>query len=138
MLALTGCHPSVAWELCSFEDAHEIGRKSGKLTFVYFRSWYLVDCTNFEEQILRTPEVLFQTRGMVCVPLDFDWDQALAHDWGLTKVPAFALVAPNGEVLVRRETPITREELLAAIRDAKGQMGVATEPAAGIIPTLLP
>lgn len=119
------------WELRKFEDAHELARQQGKLTFVYFRSWYLVDCTNFEENVLKTPQVLLQTRGLVCVPLDFDWDQPLAQKWGLTQVPAFALVSPSGEILVRQQTPITREDFLSAIREAKAQMAATTQPIAG-------
>lgn len=130
MLGASGCSSrGVVWELRKYEDAQELGRKSGKLTFVYFRSWYLVECTNFEEQVLKTPEVLLQTRGMICVPLDFNWDRSLAGEWGLTQVPAFALVSPAGDVLVRKQAPITRAELLAAFREAKAQMTPTTSPA---------
>ena len=139
LLAAGGCHPGVAWEFRSFEDAHELAQKRGRLTFVYFRSWYLVDCTNFEENVLRVPEVLLQTRGMVCVPLDFDWDQPLAQRWGLTKVPAFTLVGPDGDVLIRKQAPITREELLAAFREAKAMLATSTEPVPDVVPVpLLP
>lgn len=129
LAGVTGCDHGVQWELRSFEDAQDLARKSGKLTFVYFRSWYLVDCTNFEENVLKNPEVLLLTRGMVCVPLDFDWDQPLAHQWNLQRVPAFAIIAPSGDVLARQQAPLTLKDLLAAFHQATSGVASTTQPA---------
>ncbi|MCK4343096.1 MAG: thioredoxin family protein [Phycisphaerae bacterium] len=115
---LTGCNPGVRWELGRFQDIHSRSRAANKPTFVYFRNWYLVECTNFEEHVLKDPEVLAETQNMVCVPLDYDWDRTLAEQWKLTTVPAYVIVAPDGTVLARGQAPITREELLAEMRQA--------------------
>jgi len=74
--------------------------------------------------------VLAETRGMVCVVLDFDWDRPLAQQWHLKTVPAFAIVAPSGELLGEQCAPITREELLRVIRSAKQRFASSTQPAA--------
>jgi len=132
-LLLTGCKAGVRWDLVPYPEAQAKARAAGQATFVYFRSWYLVECTEFEEKILKDPDVLAETRDMVCVPLDFRWDRPLARKWGLTRVPALAITAPDGELLARQQAPITREELLAALRAAKQTMArprpSATPPA---------
>lgn len=123
-----GCTPGVRWKFGSFEDVHPRAQKENRLCLVYFRSWYLVDCTDFEEHVLKDPLVLLETLSMVCVPLDFDYDRPLASRWGLKAVPAYAIVAPNHEVLARSETPITRDQLLEEIRNAKNKYYGGREP----------
>jgi hypothetical protein len=129
-LLLTGCNSGIRWEGPTYQDAQATARRGHKLIFVYFRSWYLVECTEFEEKLLKDPEVLAETRGMVCVALDFDWDQPLAQQWRLKAVPAFAILAPGGELLARQQAPITREDLLRAIRAAKDKFASSTQPTA--------
>ena len=129
-LCATGCARGVKWQIGRFEDAYNTARQSGKLTFVYFRAWYLVECTDFEENVLKNPEVLAETDRMVCVPLSYEWDQPLAGRWGLTTVPAYAIVAPTGEALARRQTPLTKDDLLGDLRAARRAPSSATRPAA--------
>jgi hypothetical protein len=128
-LGLTGCNGGIHWQGPTFTDAYAAARRAHKLTFVYFRSWYLVECTDFEEKTLKNPEVLAETRNMVCCVLDYDWDRPLAQQWRLKSVPAFAILAPTGDLLARQAAPITREELLRAIRSAKNTFE------SGILPT---
>lgn len=135
VLGLTGCNRGVHWQGPTFPDAQALARRDHKLTFVYFRSWYLVECTDFEEKTLKDPEVLAETRDIVCVVLDYDWDQPLAQQWRLKTVPAFAIVAPDGDLLVRQCAPITREELLRAIRAAKASRASSAQPVA--VPPLI-
>jgi hypothetical protein len=127
-LALAGCNGGIHWQGPTFNDARALARRTNKLTFVYFRSWYLVECTNFEEQVLKQPDVLAETRSMVCVVLDYDWDRPLAQRWGLKTVPAFAIVSADDEVLVRQAAPVTHDDLLRAIRYAKKRAALASQP----------
>ena len=90
--------------------------RTDRPVFVYFRSWYSVECTHFEENVLKDPEILAETATMVCVPLDFDWDRPLAQQWDLGAVPAFVIVTPDGRVLAKGQAPLTREMLLEAFR----------------------
>jgi thioredoxin-like negative regulator of GroEL len=128
LLTLAGCNGGVHWEGPTFQDAQALGRNRNRPIFVYFRSWYLVECTQFEEQVLKNPEILAETRGMVCVPLDFDRDRPLAQQWGIKTVPAFVIVAPGGQVLARQEARITQPELLSAVRAAKAAFAASTQP----------
>jgi len=62
LLALTGgCNHGVRWEFGRYEDVQRIGRSEGKLTFVYFRSAFSVESTDFEDRVLKDPEVLAET-----------------------------------------------------------------------------
>ena len=125
---LTGCNGGVHWEGPTFPDAQARARRANKLTFVYFRSWYLVECTDFEEKVLKDPQVLAETRDLVCVALDFDWDQPLALKWQLKVAPAFAVVAPSGKVLARQQAPVTRADLLRDIRAARETFAAGAQP----------
>lgn len=127
-VALSGCARGVRWNFGTFEDVHAQARVSDKLTFVYFRNWYMVECTEFEEQILKDPEVLAETDKFVCVPLSFDRDQQLAKRWGLAEPPAFVIVTPEGRVLHSADAPITKAELHAALRAAQASFSPATAP----------
>lgn len=130
---LAGCNDGVRWQGPTYQDAQAQARRTDQLTFVYFRSWYLVECTDFEEKVLKSPDVLAATRELVCVALDFDWDRPLAQRWQLQVVPAFAIVAPNGTILARQQAPITRADVLNAIQLARqvfvpGSGGQALSP----------
>lgn len=131
---LVGCSEGIRWRAFTYPDAAAAARADRKLTFVYFRSWYSVECTHFEEEVLKNRAVLAETQSMVCVPLDFDHDrmlapQSLTRQWGLQKVPAFAIVTPEGQVLEQAEAPITLSGLLDAIRAAKAKSAGSTQPA---------
>ncbi len=128
-LAAAGCAPSVRWRIDSFERAHAESRQTNQLTFVYFRNWYSVDCTDFEENVLKQPTVLEALRELLCVPLDFEWDRPLADNWAIDRVPAFVIVDPDGRLLARGEGEITVETLLQAIQQARDAFAPATRPA---------
>ena len=119
VLAAAGCNPGVRWELRPYSEAHQLAQNSGKLTFVYLRNWYMVECTDFEEKVLKDPEVLAETHTMVCVPLNFDYDRPLAEQWQLKKPPAYVIVGPDDQVLARHDAPVRRDELLLGIRTAR-------------------
>ena len=131
---LCGCTEGIRWKGPTFADAFPLAQAGHKLTFVYFRSWYLVECTHFEEEVLKNSAVLAETQSMVCVPLDFDNDRLfvrppLTEKWGITKVPAVVIVTPEGDVLARGQAPITVQALLGMIRDAKVAFAAGVTPA---------
>jgi hypothetical protein len=103
------------------------------LTFVYFRNWYLKECTDFEEQVLKSPDVLAETQDLACVPLYFDYDRKLAESWGLDAPPAYVIVSPDGTILGKGRSPITHDDLLAGIRSAKQAFAAkAAKPAPAV------
>lgn len=124
-----GCARGVRWEYGSFEDVQRRSQSSGRLMFVYFRNWYRVECTNFEEQTLKDPQVLTETDQYTCVPLDYDYDRRLAERWGIEQVPAYAIVTPDGQLLTQQQPPITREDLLAELRGARARPAPPSQPA---------
>jgi thioredoxin-like negative regulator of GroEL len=127
-LLSTGCNQNVRWEGPTYQDAQVLSQSRNQPTLIYFRSWYLVECTDFEEQVLRNPAVLAETRTMVCVVLDFDWDQSLARQWQLNVVPAIAILSPSGELLARHEAPLSREVFLDTVRSARANWAASAPP----------
>ncbi len=132
----TGCSTAIRWQGPTYPEALATARAQKRLTFVYFRNWYSVECTDFEESVLKHPDVLAETRAMICVVLDFEWDRPLANQWHLSSAPAYALVAPDGEVLARGVRP-TRDELLMAMRGARAKARTPA-PAPQWLPARLP
>jgi hypothetical protein len=132
--ALAGCGEgiywpgvtSIRWHGPTYPEAHAVARKADKLTFVYFRNWYRKECTDFEEHVLRDWEVVAETRPLICVMLDFDWDRPLADRWELKAAPAFVITAPDDEVLARQGPPITKQDVLRAIRGAREKRATQT------------
>lgn len=115
LLGVAGCSTAVRWELGTFDDAFARSVKQNKLTFVYFRSWYSVDCTNFEDQVLSHPRVLAALDALVAVPLEYDWDKPLADRWGLTRTPATAIVDRDRQVLAKTNGVVSVQQMLDAL-----------------------
>jgi hypothetical protein len=126
-LPLAGCAPAVPWQFGRYEDVQRRSADANQLFFVYFRNWYLKECTDFEENVLKQPEVLRELRSMICTPLDFDWDRARADRWGVSAVPACVIVAPDGAVLAVEQTPIIAEQLLSTLRSVKADFAAGAE-----------
>ncbi|MBU0617547.1 MAG: hypothetical protein KKI02_07505, partial [Planctomycetes bacterium] len=85
-----GCSPGVQWRGLTFEPVHADARRDRKLTFVYFRHWAVVACTDFEENALKSPEVLEALRPggpLYCAVLDAYADRRLASEWGIEDPP---------------------------------------------------
>ncbi|MBL8880718.1 MAG: hypothetical protein JNG88_16515 [Phycisphaerales bacterium] len=120
---IVGCPPQIRWQADPYDRVHGPTRQTGQLTFVYFRAWYLIECTQFEDTVLRDPAVVEAVSAMACCMLNFDWDRSLAEAWSLSRPPAYAITAPDGRVLVAGEGNISKEALLADIRKAKSVFG---------------
>lgn len=112
-----------------YAEVHAMAQSADELTFVYFREWYRVECTEFEENVLKHPDVLPLTRSYVCVVLDTHWDRALMQRWGLEVSPAYAIVAPDGTVLARGQYPISVAEMSNALRTSRQHFESENVPA---------
>ncbi len=126
--SLAGCRPGLPWRLTTFEAAHKEAQAQNRLTFVYFRAWYLVDSTRFEDDVLSDPAVRTALSDFVCVPLSYDVDRNLAGRWGLRDLPAYAIVDPAGVPVESAAGPITLRDLLAAIDRARQRFAPHTQP----------
>jgi hypothetical protein len=121
LLGAIGCTPGIAWSRFTYDEGFELAQREGKPVFVYFRAWWMVECTRFEDDVLKDPAVINVTSDLVCVPLNFDYepDRKLAESWGITRPPAYAMIAPNGELLGRGEGLMSVTSVVLGIQAAK-------------------
>jgi hypothetical protein len=131
-----GCARSVKWRLDSFDRVQADSRVQNKLTFVYFRNWYSVECTRFEESVLKDPAVLDALLPFNCVPLDFDRDRPLAEAWGIQKPPAFVVVDGTSRVMASGMGAMSVTGVLDALRRARE--GPSSPPPASTAAPLSP
>lgn len=125
-----GCSPGIQWRDYAYDPERIAARRNNQLTFVYFRQWSSVECTDFEEKVLRDPRVLQATTGLYCVALEFAWDEKLARTWGLSAPPAVAIVDPQERVLASIQGPVSADELLKRLEQARQRFTEAARPAA--------
>ena len=128
---LGGCSPGIRWRGYTFDRVHAESRRDQKLTFVYFRHWALVACTDFEENVLKDPTVLelLQPDGVFyCAVLDFLLDRPLAEEWGIEAAPGVVILDPKGRVLARLSGEISVERLREAIQTARDEFAADTQP----------
>ncbi len=115
------CSAGIAWRGLVFEPVHADARRDHKLTFVYFRHWAVLACTDFEENVLKMPEVRQALRpggNYYCAVLDAYTDRALAEEWGVEGPPGVVILDPEERVLGRLSGEITVEQLLSMLRQA--------------------
>ena len=117
----TGCAPGIDWRDFKYEPVREIAQRDQRLMFVYFRHWAAVACTKFEEEVLKDPAILAESRDFCCVPLAFDWDRELAEQFGVREIPGVAIVDPAGRVVTRLQGAISRDDLLKEMRRARAE-----------------
>lgn len=131
---LGGCSAGVQWHGYTFEPVHSDATRDGKLTFVYFRHWAVIACTEFEENVLKQPAVLqalHPSGPFYATVLDFQWDRPLANRWGVDSPPAVVILDDQERVLTRLSGQITVEQLLKAVRAAGGSTAPETQPERG-------
>ncbi len=114
-----GCG-GLRWNLTA-EPAYSKSREASKLTFFYFRSWTSIACTRFEDQVLGDPAVETALSSMTPIRLDIVADRALASSFGVSRPPSFAIVNPAGKAILTREGELSKEEVLAAIEEARNR-----------------
>lgn len=129
LILAPGCSEGIHWRNYVYEPVHQDALRDNREMFVYFRHWALVECTRFEEEVLKNPQVLEATKNFYCVPLQIDWDDARAERWGVDSAPAVVILTPQEQVLARLKHPITAAELLKAMQDARARTSApATSP----------
>jgi thiol:disulfide interchange protein len=127
MLALNaGCSPGIAWRAFAYDTKPSDPARAGKVVLVYFRHWAVVQCTEFEEKVLKDPAVLAATSDLYCIVLDYRVDKKRADQWGVTQPPGIALLGPDGRLLDRSSGMISAAALADMIDRARN---AATRPA---------
>lgn len=130
----TGCAPGIEWRDFKYEPVREIAQRDQRPIFVYFRHWAAVACTKFEDEVLKDPAILAESRKFHCVPLAFDWDRELAEKFGVREIPGVAIVDPNGRVITRLQGTISRDDLLKEMRRARAEISTRGSASATLIP----
>ena len=125
-----GCASDSRWQRGRFERIQAEARAQNKLTFVYFRAWHSVQCTHFEDEVLAQIPVRNATADMVCVRYEHDVAAArrLAQSWGITRVPAYAILDPSGTLLVAESGEISADSLLAELARARRSIAPSVQP----------
>lgn len=129
-LTIVGCAPGIEWRDFKYEPVRDLAQRDQRLMFVYFRHWAAVACTKFEDEILKDPAVLAESRAFYCVPLAFDWDRTLAEKFGVREIPGVAIVDPAGRVITRLQGVISRDELINEMRRARAEFSSRATAAA--------
>jgi hypothetical protein len=118
------------WQGRHFDLVHADARRDNRLTFVYLRNWYMVECTEFEEYVLNTEPVRDLLADTYCVKIEYDWSETLVKRWNVGEPPAFVIVDPQGEVVARSDAARTLDAVVEAIRQAKARFVQSTQPGA--------
>ncbi|QOJ15359.1 MAG: hypothetical protein HRU75_12265 [Planctomycetia bacterium] len=126
---LSACGPSVRWHFDPRSAESQV-RREPALRMVYFRNWYSVECTRFEDDVLRDAAVVEALRGVVCVMLSYDFDRPLAEEWGVTAAPGAALVDTGGRAVSSITGGVSRDEFLRWLESALQIGRAALEPPA--------
>ena len=124
---LAGCSPGINWRAYAWDPGAADTARKGKVAFVYFRHWAVVQCTEFEEKVLKDPAILTATAELYCVVLDYRVDKRLADEWGISEPPGGAFLDPGGRVLDRFSGSLSVEALRDRIASARRS---AASPAA--------
>lgn len=122
LVCACGCSPGIYWRGASYQAVHTDSVRDHKLTVVYFRNWATVECTEFEEGVLKNPDVREALRpegSFYSVPLEFYWDRSLAEQFGVEAPPGVVIVGDDGRVLSRLTGRISVDQLLEALRQAE-------------------
>jgi hypothetical protein len=121
LIAAAGCQQGIAWHDYDYPRVLADSRANNKLTFVYFRDFASVECTQFEDGILATPQARSAIGTLYAVPLQWNTlvDAPLAQRWQIKTVPAYVIVDPRERVLARRSGKMTLEQLLTDISRAQ-------------------
>lgn len=121
MLGVTGCHEGVAWNYYEYAPALAQSQANHELIFVYFRDWASVECTQFEDNVLKQPSARAAIDPLNAVVLQWSTlvDAPLVQRWQITNAPAYVIAEPDETILVKRTHPITLEQLLQDIGQAQ-------------------
>lgn len=117
-----GCSQGVNWRRFAYDPEDIAADARGQLVFVYLRHWAVPACTQFEEQVLKDPTILEQTKSMYCLVVNFSADRHLADAWGIAEPPGVVFMTADGRVLRVLNGFTTVQGLLDAISEARAKL----------------
>ena len=97
--ASSGC-ASIEWIPFDFNRAETLAREQNTYLFIYYRWWMSPECAAVERDVLSHPDVISLFGNTVNSWLHQEWEpnrQIMADRYGVQTVPAFVIVAPDGD-----------------------------------------
>ncbi len=91
--------------------AETISRSQNRPLVLYFRDPAAPACRKFETETLAQPGIAGRLNNYVLLQLNPRWNESLAANLGIYRVPGLAIRDPKGEVLYRAQGNIVAEEL---------------------------
>ncbi len=91
--------------------AETISRSQNRPLILYFRDPAAPACRKFETETLTQPGIADRLSHYVLLQLNPRWNESLASNLGIYRVPGLAIRDPKGQVLYRAQGNIVAEEL---------------------------
>ncbi|MFP6669572.1 MAG: thioredoxin domain-containing protein [Pirellulales bacterium] len=105
----------IPW-LPSIEQAKQTAAVSNRLVLVHFWSTSCPPCMKLERRVYNEPGIAEEiTAGYVPVKIDTRRQPAIARQYGVRTIPADIVMAPDGTVIAKRTSPLTRTEYTAGL-----------------------
>lgn len=76
-------------------------REEHKDLFLYFRNVFNPKCGDMERDVINTPEVAKLFQNSVNGFIEFPWYTDVAANYGITDVPSYVIIRPDGKRRVR-------------------------------------
>jgi thioredoxin-related protein len=113
---VVGCAADYKWE---FDPNRAIARARDdkKDLFLYFRNVFNPKCGDMERDVIMTPEVAKLFTKSVNGFIEFPWYQELAGNYGVTDVPSYVIIRPDGKRRVRTGF-MPKEQFIAFAKSA--------------------
>lgn len=112
MALLAGGCGSVQWQ-DRVDPAVQRAQSLGQLVLVQFHTMTDGTCGDADRTVFTDPDVLKVLHNYQCVRLDYFVNRRLAESWGVSVVPTYLTLRPNGSLIDRRSGVLTPDEFRA-------------------------
>jgi len=113
-LLATGCG-GVQWQ-SRLEPALQRAGRFNQLVLVQFRTWTDATCIEADNTVFANNDVIKALNEYQCVRLDYMLNASLADRWGVTVVPTYLVLRPDGSVVDRRSGQVAPDEFRAFLK----------------------
>lgn len=119
---------AVAWA-ASFDAAMAKAAETGRPVFLAFEASWCGPCKMMDANVFSQQAAAKVLTGWVPVHIDVDENGKLAREYGVSGVPSFVALSPQGKVLARTEGYLPMEEFAAFIAQAEARQQAASRAA---------
>lgn len=112
---LTGGCGAVQWQN-RVEPALERAAHFNQLILVQFHAWTDATCLEADDTVFTSNEVIKALKDFQCVRLDYMLNSSLADRWGVSVVPTYLILRPDGSIIDRRSGRVDPDEFRAFLK----------------------